>query len=398
MDLLKPVVDESEWHPHFRHLLKDRVYCHSVIQEWADGFPDRDNKFVKEFQKTYNPCIWELYLNQLFKEIGLNFNWGYNRPDFLVKNGDIEISVEAVVSNHSQRDEPEWNQIGDLSDLPDPFEFERREVLRFSNSIHSKYRKYQESYSKLSHVRGKPFVVALSPYVQPYSWLGYGRSLKSLLYDRYEVVTSQTEAFSARMVLGRIVDCFPCLAREPGVSFLRNWLKSGSAELALSTGSFRNDNGSDIRLGIFNDSSMKEVSAVLYNNTAAQGKIDALSPREVGLSHSYVFEKRLPGGSQTIRHCSSREYGETIFDGLQIFHNPFAENPLPRDFFPLPGVAQHFYVDGKYNTEFSEEFLLWRYSVINAPPTTKEEMTQKMKEYFRNFFFARFERMCKCLT
>lgn len=41
-----------------------------VLSGWASGFRDRDGKFVKEFQTTYNSSFWELYLFAAFKDLG----------------------------------------------------------------------------------------------------------------------------------------------------------------------------------------------------------------------------------------------------------------------------------------------------------------------------------------
>ena len=34
----------------------------AVLENWAQGFEDRDGKFVQEFQLTYESSFWELYL------------------------------------------------------------------------------------------------------------------------------------------------------------------------------------------------------------------------------------------------------------------------------------------------------------------------------------------------
>jgi hypothetical protein len=42
-----------------------------VLTDWARGFIDRDGKFVKEFQTTFNSCFWELYVYAVLKRYRL---------------------------------------------------------------------------------------------------------------------------------------------------------------------------------------------------------------------------------------------------------------------------------------------------------------------------------------
>ena len=66
MDLLKPLYEQDRLHPHFRTISDGRpgrLYQREELQRWLDGFPDRDNKFVREFQTTFNSSFWEIYLH-----------------------------------------------------------------------------------------------------------------------------------------------------------------------------------------------------------------------------------------------------------------------------------------------------------------------------------------------
>ena len=63
MDLFTPVIQEEKYHNHFRVLLSESAApVRKTLSSWADGFLDRDNKFIKEFQSTFNSSFWELYL------------------------------------------------------------------------------------------------------------------------------------------------------------------------------------------------------------------------------------------------------------------------------------------------------------------------------------------------
>jgi hypothetical protein len=51
-----------------------------------------------------------------------------------------------------------------------------------------------------------------------------------------------------------------------------------------------------------------------------------------------------PHGAPVRREVPRLQHPETILDGLQVYHNPFAKIPLPREVFRASGVVQ-LYVD-----------------------------------------------------
>ncbi|MDD1466565.1 hypothetical protein MEO43_14965, partial [Dolichospermum sp. ST_sed5] len=64
MNIFTPVVPDAEQHQHFRLIAQSGLYEPEieVLKNWADRFVDRDGKFIKEFQTTFNSSFWELYL------------------------------------------------------------------------------------------------------------------------------------------------------------------------------------------------------------------------------------------------------------------------------------------------------------------------------------------------
>jgi hypothetical protein len=75
LDLFKPVVSEDKLHPNFRRTLDPGAAgVRAVLNGWADGFVDRDNKFVREFQTTYNSSFWELYLFAVLKRLSISLD------------------------------------------------------------------------------------------------------------------------------------------------------------------------------------------------------------------------------------------------------------------------------------------------------------------------------------
>jgi hypothetical protein len=74
-----------------------------VVSGWADGFADRDGKFVEEFQMTYNSSFWELYLFAVLKHLGIKVDFSYEAPDFVAAAHPFAIEA-AIASFHTWLD------------------------------------------------------------------------------------------------------------------------------------------------------------------------------------------------------------------------------------------------------------------------------------------------------
>ena len=160
MRLFDPIVEESHQHPNFRNLLRPgNAFALDVLNDWARGFVDRDGKFVAEFQKSFNPCYWELYLFAVLKQYGMQVEFSMSRPDFFLPA--LNFNIEATVASHPVGGEPEH---APLRDLPprDLNAFNLKTIIRLSNSLSAKHRKYLSSYATLEHVKNRPFVIAVT--------------------------------------------------------------------------------------------------------------------------------------------------------------------------------------------------------------------------------------------
>jgi hypothetical protein len=100
MDLFTPVVPQERLHSNFLEITQPErfEFTREVLNNWANGFKDRDNKFVQEFQKTFNSSFWELYLFACFKELGCSSNLSYSSPDFVLTSLYGEFIAEATIT------------------------------------------------------------------------------------------------------------------------------------------------------------------------------------------------------------------------------------------------------------------------------------------------------------
>jgi hypothetical protein len=314
MNLFDPIVALDKQHKNFISIINLSTEAdRNELLRWCSGFPDRDNKFVKEFQTTFNSSFWEVYLYALFKELGLKMDWSHSSPDFLFEYKNKTIVVEATIAAAALGKIPEWEK--NLK-KGSPTRFKKMNVesiIRLSNSISSKYTKYKKSYSKLSHVKANPFILAVAPFEQPYFNLQCEVPIMALLYDFYV----DEDAYLDQPHL------YP--NGPPGVSL----------------GFVEKDNGVEIELGLFEDDSHSEISAVILSTTATWGKVEAMVSETEHRFVNTVWWSELDL-KPIFRDSATNKDKETILDGLYVFHNPFAKRPLDPEIFRNKGVTQVF--------------------------------------------------------
>ena len=186
MNLFDPIVAEDKQHKNFASIIKLSKQADRIeLIRWCNGFPDRDNKFVKEFQTTFNSSFWEIYLYALFKELDFKMDWSYPSPDFLLEYQTNRVIVEATIAANALGKTPEWEREILEENITRFKKMNIESIIRLSNSIASKYQKYKKTYSKLSHVNSNPFILAVAPFEQPNFNLQLDIPIMALLYDYY---------------------------------------------------------------------------------------------------------------------------------------------------------------------------------------------------------------------
>lgn len=340
--------NEDRLHPNYLYVLKeDLPFSKEVIENWAEGFIDRDKKFVKEFQTTFNSSFWELYLFAVLKELGLSVNMDYDRPDFVVESEEKGFVVEATIANHPNTGTPEWERHYSAEEIA-KWPINRildNATLRLANSFISKSRKYND-YNKLEYVKGKPYVIAISPFDQPFFFAQNHQAIQRVLYgfDRYIAIDwddTNRELFDA--------------------VFMENIVKN---------------NGSKVPLGYFNNKEHAHVSAVIFSNVATFSKVRVLSedPRI-----TLVYSKRYNYyGTQPLEQVEEKsKYYEHLLDGLVVFHNPNANIPFNIEEFYHPIIGHYgfdvesdeFLVDIPHGTLFQRNV-----SVLNIPNASTKKL------------------------
>lgn len=314
MDLFKPIVKESDLHPHFQAVsIEGRKAEREELMKWAEGFVDRDGKFIDEFQRTFNSSFWEIYLYAVCKEYQLEIDWNYRTPDFIVNSSCGQFIIEATTANAAFGKPNEWDKLFTPKELDSIswIKFNTEAMIRLSNAFSTKFRYYKDKYTLLPHVQGKPFVLAIAPFEQPHFNLQHNRAIVALLYDIYV----DEDAYAASPEL------YP----------------EGVPERQL--GSVEKENRSEVELGIFNDDRCSEISAVIFSCTATWGKVSALANNTLivkKITWSWASE---PYGAPVV--YTNNHHSECLTDGLMIFHNPYAKYPLSPEIFRRTGVVQY---------------------------------------------------------
>jgi hypothetical protein len=340
MDLFTPVVSEEAQHPNFRMITKyANTFNQGVLNEWALGFKDRDGKFVKEFQTTFDSSFWELYLFAVMKHFHLEVDFSFNAPDFVIENRG-SMNVEATVASHAQGSTPESVQSG--APIPDDLnEFNRQTIIRMSNSFDAKRRKYHESYAGLPHVQNRPFVLAVCAFDRPFAMLTCQRAIEAVLFGYY-------------------VD-------------EEKFLNEGGTLEGKRIESVTKDNKSPVPVGIFASEDFTWLSAVIFSSTASWGKVRALSSDPNPNIIFQAVQRNVSDVHPLVTKARKSDYHESLLDGLRVYHNPNARYELAKDIFRDKDVFQSYYSEEKQDWVYEDRtgLLLFRrvHTAIKAAKT-----------------------------
>jgi hypothetical protein len=307
----------------------------AILKSWTDGFVDRDNKIITEFQQNFHSAFWEFFLHKNFKEQGFKIDFSKGRPDFIIKS-PAEIFVEAVTANISQsgRKEPLRGANDILSMIEPPwlqqnFAIHMNEaIVRNSNALLSKVTKLKD-YLDCSWVNpDAPFIIALGSYGQ----VNYGREfyfpLLALLYGWY-YDPSEREYFDKSNI------------DKPGTT-------------------------SQINLALFNEERFNNVSAILFSCSVTLGKLTslAISADQFRSTNQVFLIREFEEWPFYRMEEITPETPESIFDGVFIFHNPNARIKLPISVFDKSGMVQITMEDGSLNFSGKRRSV---YSRLNLP-------------------------------
>lgn len=294
--------------------LEEYSGAREIIEPMMRWYQDADGNFVEQFQSTgFNARIWELYLFASFTEMGHEINREFNVPDFCCQGLMGAFNVEAVTVN------PSRDKQGQI--VPEP-PLETHEQLKayltqympikFAGVLTGKLKK---RYWQHDHVTDKPLLFAVHDFSAPAS------------------MTRTRSAFE-RYVYG----------------YEHEWEHDGEGQLTIKPRKIEDHRWSTkiVESGFFDLEGSENVSAVLFSNSGTISKFSRMgllagfgSSRlelvRVGTAVDHDPNSTAP---KQFRHrVRDPNYSESWAEGLDIWHNPNAVNPLNPAL--VPGAAHH---------------------------------------------------------
>jgi hypothetical protein len=320
-DPFEPVVPLNRQHEHFRTVRDHWAYApaRALIRDLAHDFVDPDGNFIEQFQSTgFDARTWELFLFAFLRACGALVTRDHQQPDLQVALNGVELFLEAVTVNPSAKYPPP------LASEHDTFS----ETLKHQHGAHAikiastLFSKLQADYGSLPHLQERPFVIAVENFGDSASIFRGSASLWQYLY---------------------------------GIRGFWYYDAHGQLRISETRVERHAHREKEIPSGFFNQPAAEVVSAVLFGNTGTMPKFNRMAvlngyERPVGL--------RMLRKGTCYRHDANAaepvtfafEVGdpeapvETWGEGLELFHNPRAANPLPYRLLP---IAHHYYEDGR---------------------------------------------------
>ncbi len=357
MDLFKEAkkVTDAQCHPKFL-ILRDKLPLERmIVDNWAKGMQDRDGKFVREFQETFHSAFWEVLIYRILINAGYELDQSHPMPDFCVK--EPHVFIEAVTANitgekaqqikteikkfeESHRDPTKKESVSSLKtlaygNLRSPIDFFDSllppylndnfdknliySIIRYSNAISSKFKKYNEEYSKKPWVdNSDPFVIAMASFDELKYGTEYIYAMIALLYGKIYDPESNTYIPKERI--------------------------------------WKTDKDT-IDIGLFNKPEYEQISAIMFTCTLTLGKLTAnvISKGQPSLNKVFTIHEDMSTPNVLhekiyprflIKEVSDTQK-EEITEGVFIFHNPNAKNVLPDSFLASTCVTNIYFENGQ---------------------------------------------------
>lgn len=289
VDLFKLRVPAKQRSPQFEslHGSEDHGRVREYLNQAYSDMGDPNGSFAMDFQgRGFHGRTFELACFCYLRSAGLKIARGFEKPDFMVAKEDLEVAIEVTTSNAPQDGSQDISMVRmenfNYWDDSDDFEFEIPD--RFADRMLASLKnKLKRGYQDLPHVAGKPVVLMIAPFFEPGSVFAPDFPLLDILYP--------TE---------------PDLTVPPFF-----WLPDATS-----------------------------ISAVAYCNSFTIPKFFRLSDPEFLSNECIAIRTGLaciddPSLSR-FRYKIGHEKTpvETWPEGVTLFFNPMATNPLPQDFLP----------------------------------------------------------------
>ncbi|MCH8800220.1 MAG: hypothetical protein IH963_04850 [Chloroflexi bacterium] len=340
IDPFLPVVPLAKRNPLFNLIAEHGAYspARGMIREVHDTFVDLDGNFIEQFQTTgFDARIWELYLRAYLVDSEFSV-LPTNRPDFVVSKSGITLGIEAVTANETQSlNSGDWRNIYSatnaklLNDRPIPLDaaFVDKEQnfvpIKLGSALYSKL---QKRYWNLDVMKNRPIVLAIETFHDQQALHYSSAALGTYLYGyRHEVLW---DSEGKLLIVPRKIDSHTYA-------------------------------GKTIPSGFFSLPDAEHIGAVLFSNSGTLSKFNRMGQQ--GRHHNprirlirkgicYNPDPQAVNPSAFVYEVGDPQFTEWWGQGLEMFHNPFAINPVSRWLFPE--ITHHRFENGMIYTESPE--------------------------------------------
>lgn len=302
-DIFVPVVALDARHHAFEALRSSdaHVGARKLMSEIAQRMGDVDGNFVREFQTQFHARLFELAAFAYLEAQGLELDRSHARPDFIVRRGGVDLAaIEAVTSNSRSGQRTDVTARA-LTDIPID------EIIRKSNEEFpirvgtALFAKLKKPYWTLPHCKDLPVVLAIGPFHEPGSQTYIDQSLARYLYG----MDQSSEWVEKNGILTR--------------------------QVPVAQHTFA---GKTIPSEFFAYPGAENVSAVVYCNQFSVSKFfriavdrDGMPPTLAAVRKGYHLDLA-DGWSEYSYDVENRESEEPWWEGVTVFHNPYAVHPL----------------------------------------------------------------------
>lgn len=322
VDFFAKVAKENKLHKRFKYLRDSpsAIAAKRLIEVAMRWYENQDGSYIEQFQTTgFDARVWELYLWAVLREAGHRVEQPKPAPDFLARGIVGDFYVEATTSNP-----PPAKQVVPLPATEEEiFEYVHNYLpTRFSGPLWAKLND-KGYWTREGLDLTIPFVIAIQDFHEELSMTWSQSALYEYLYGvRIEDVESDGKMQRVEVPVERIV-----------------W------------------GTKDFPSGFFKLPDSEHVSAVAFNAAGTLTKFNRMGiaagmgdPSVIVKHEGRRFSKDNKGVEESFSQFVTPGYEEDWTDGLIIFHNPNALNPLPFEAFP--GAAHVFEEDGLHKQVF----------------------------------------------
>lgn len=302
--IFDPKVPEARRNRYYQLLTEDPVHFPSrvMMEELALWFKDPDGVFIRALQgNEFNSRLFELYLHAVFYELEFEIDRSHPQPDFCVRKGATQLFLEATTVAEVENIQSMPLNLETLRALERhateemPFKFSRALL----NKVKHRPEPERLHYWELKHVSGHPFVIALHDYSRPMSMVYSSLGLQEYLYGLRIHEDGSIETIERHV----------------------------SGERSIPSNFFAHERH-------------KNISAVMLATQATIPKFNRMgrlaglrSPNSIAIIAGLRTDHE--GIPRPFRSIVERQnYIELWHEGIYIFHNPNAIQPLNPDLFP----------------------------------------------------------------